>query len=303
MINNNKNIGIFLGIIVFLLLNVTFVFAYELSWPNSPTGTSIQDGADIVVLVKYIYEWGISIGSLCAFIAIIIAGVKYMTSVGNPSQIQQAQSDIRDAFIGLAILLSSWVILNTINPDLVSLKLPSIEKAENFDDLTMNADLLPKGQCEMVVFWDEKNFKGTSLPIDIFETRREFAGTVGSKSSPIGFFSGILTDFNPVSFIAYRKKVVEDSGDPENSQAKIDEVLCDNYAKQNEKYCTGDYIRDDNCLVEIYASSDWWNALDNCGDKMLSLSGYSKDMTIALANPSDDLACYKLIRGEEDNNE
>ena len=96
-----------LFISLFFVLSTTSVFAYELEWPNSPAGTSIGEGTTITTLVQYIYEWGISIGILLAFIAIVVAGFTYMTSVGNTNKIKEAQDNIKDAFIGLAFLLSS----------------------------------------------------------------------------------------------------------------------------------------------------------------------------------------------------
>ena len=48
-------------------------------WPDSPGGTTIHEQTEIHELIAYIYEWGISLGVIASFIALVIAGVKYMT--------------------------------------------------------------------------------------------------------------------------------------------------------------------------------------------------------------------------------
>lgn len=299
---SNKHINLFLGTVLFLLLSITNVFAYELTWPDSPAGTSIRDGANITTLAKYIYEWGISIGVLCAFIALIIAGVKYMTSTGNTSKITEAKQDIKDAFIGLALLLSSWLILNTINPALTDLKIPTIEGNKDPFKNSFKPQELPKGKCVKVIFWDNKNFEGTGVPRSDFNDEE----VPFSKIDALPNIPGVpgyemgkeiiknLTDFNPKSFIAYRELAKD--GD----QKLIDDKLCENYQGQNAKYCENGFIRDDTCTVELYAPSPFWDVLSSdCGDKVLSMNGSCKDVTKMLANPNEKLKCFRILKGED----
>jgi len=278
---------------LFLLLNATIVFAYELEWPNSPAGTSIGEETTITTLVKYIYEWGISLGILFTFIAIVIAGFTYMTSTGNPSKISEAQGNIKDAFIGLALLLSSWLILNTINPTLTNLTPPSIEYKNEFDPINFNSQKLPEGQCSEVHFWEEKNFIGEPKEFNNFDVVTNFAG-LGRFNIALKAFM----DLNPKSFIAYRKLITTG----EDKQAiEMDKALCEAYKKENENYCTDTLIKDDSCIVELYSPGPFWDKLSNdgCGDKLLSIPGAVKNVEKMLANPSDKLDCYKLIKGDE----
>jgi len=48
-----------------------------------------------------------------AVLFIIYGGIMMMINSGNPSKLQESRGIIWAAVIGLAILLSSWVILNT----------------------------------------------------------------------------------------------------------------------------------------------------------------------------------------------
>ena len=62
----------------------------------------------------------LAVGIVC-FGALIYGGFRYLTSVGSPSAINDAKDQIFSALLGLIILFSAWLILNTINPELVIL--------------------------------------------------------------------------------------------------------------------------------------------------------------------------------------
>lgn len=64
---------------------------------------------------------------MIVFLVLIYAGFRYYTSFGNPAAHKDAKDWISSAFLGLAILLGSYLILTTINPQLVFLKLPTRE--------------------------------------------------------------------------------------------------------------------------------------------------------------------------------
>ncbi len=68
--------------------------------------------------ISQLYSYSLKLVGLAVFIMFVIAGLTYIVpgmraSVGDPVAI------IKDAVIGLVILLSAYLILNTINPELV----------------------------------------------------------------------------------------------------------------------------------------------------------------------------------------
>lgn len=82
------------------------------------------------MIAKYIqafYTYGMSIVGILAAIVLMAGGVLWLTSGGDASKVSQAKELILGSIIGTVILFSSWIILNTVNPDL--LKLKSIELA------------------------------------------------------------------------------------------------------------------------------------------------------------------------------
>jgi hypothetical protein len=111
-------------------LFVTAALALETAWPKSP----FPNGIDIMQLekdkklnlgefIKYLYEWGIALGGVATFVAFVIAGFQYIISVGNPQMMKDSMDRVKSAIFGLILLLSSFVLLKTINPELTKFKL------------------------------------------------------------------------------------------------------------------------------------------------------------------------------------
>lgn len=75
-----------------------------------------------VNVIKGVYGLAIGIGSVLAVVVIIIAGFKYMyqESISGKSG---AKEQITNAFVGLLIILGSYILLRTINPKLVDFDL------------------------------------------------------------------------------------------------------------------------------------------------------------------------------------
>jgi len=95
---------------------------------NPETGVMTSD-----LLAKYVkafYDYGMAIAGILAAIVLMGGGVLWLTSAGNDSKITQAKELIGGSIVGLVILFSSWVILNTINPDLINLKIITLQVAK-----------------------------------------------------------------------------------------------------------------------------------------------------------------------------
>ncbi|HEU5187187.1 MAG TPA: hypothetical protein VFT87_01645 [Candidatus Saccharimonadales bacterium] len=69
---------------------------------------------DIWLVVLVILEDAIKIGAYVAVGMIIWGGIKYSKSMGNPSELQQAQAIIKNSILGLVITLISVAIVQFI---------------------------------------------------------------------------------------------------------------------------------------------------------------------------------------------
>lgn len=81
-------------------------------------------------IAKYIgnaYRYGVVIGSILAVMMIMIGGIMYMIGGLNQSLIGRGKEYIVGAVTGLILLLGSYVVLQTINPNLVHLQPIEVE--------------------------------------------------------------------------------------------------------------------------------------------------------------------------------
>ena len=68
-----------------------------------------------------VYQFGIWTIGISAMLMIMIGGYMYLISAGNAASAGKAKGVITDAITGLILALTAWLILHTINPDLVNL--------------------------------------------------------------------------------------------------------------------------------------------------------------------------------------
>lgn len=115
---------ILLFLILFGLLIGGFVLARKLEEPlppvpgeEAPTTTETTLGA----YISYVFRFILMLGGIIAFAALIYGGFSYLTSAGNPVKMTSAKRQMFAAIIGLILLLSSYLILKTINPALVGI--------------------------------------------------------------------------------------------------------------------------------------------------------------------------------------
>lgn len=83
---------------------------------------------DIGGYIAAVYQWLLGAGAVFAVIMIMVGGVQYMTSGGSSTGVTNAKKRIFGALIGVAILIASYAILATVNPQTLSLQLPTLPK-------------------------------------------------------------------------------------------------------------------------------------------------------------------------------
>ncbi|MFA5853455.1 MAG: pilin [Patescibacteria group bacterium] len=89
------------------------------------TSLTDTDAYSIPWIGQYVsgaYTFLISIIGVVAAVMMIIGGFQYLTSAGDSGKIGAARKRIVDALIGVVLALSSYLLLFTINPDLVRFK-------------------------------------------------------------------------------------------------------------------------------------------------------------------------------------
>lgn len=81
-------------------------------------------------LIQQIFGWSLSILGISVFVMFFYSGFLWLTAAGNTSKIGEAKTHITNAVFGAILLLSSYLILYTINPDFVknTVNLPGLKQ-------------------------------------------------------------------------------------------------------------------------------------------------------------------------------
>ncbi len=102
----------------------------EIEYPTVPgVETPTTTKTTLPEYLRYIFTFAIIVAGLLAFGALIYGGIRHLTSAGDPTKMADARAQVTAGILGLIILLSSYLILNTINPQLVFPKKPPIQPA------------------------------------------------------------------------------------------------------------------------------------------------------------------------------
>ena len=75
---------------------------------------------DLGQLISAIFTWSLGIIGLVIFVRFFYAGFLWFTAAGNSANVGKAKDIMKNAVYGTLVLFSAYLILNTINPDLVN---------------------------------------------------------------------------------------------------------------------------------------------------------------------------------------
>lgn len=138
---------------------------------------------DIIDYFNTVYTLIISFSGIIAFASLLIGGFILITSAGDPEKLDKAKKQILAAFVGILILLSSFFILKTINPELVKLNIPLLDiipktPLDESSSKTLAPDILSriKKIADQVKLFSER-IEGTSKDIKELSDRCDCSTT------------------------------------------------------------------------------------------------------------------------------
>ena len=92
----------------------------NLSYPKfGPFNLNINQ--NLAEIIAYLYYFIVGIAALSAFVMLVWGGVQWLVSGAAPSMAGEARDKIRNAIIGLLLVVSSFLIVQVINPELTVL--------------------------------------------------------------------------------------------------------------------------------------------------------------------------------------
>ncbi|MCK9445812.1 pilin [bacterium] len=159
----NKKAATFL----FSLLGIFFISpAFAIDYPTI-AGITITESTSAATFIVYFFNLAIAVGTFIAAIVLIMAGIDYVSSRGEPAKIDSAKNKIKNAFLGLIILFASFMILNIINPQLNIIKINEL-KNEVEPEI-----IIPEGTG--VYLYDSPNYISDTLtPLRVTGTKANF---------------------------------------------------------------------------------------------------------------------------------
>ncbi|MFA5755312.1 MAG: hypothetical protein WC909_03110 [Candidatus Paceibacterota bacterium] len=149
-----------------------------------------------------LFNYGIWLGITLTIVLIIYYGINLLNSRGNPSAFSEAKDKIKKTLMGLAVLLLSFVLLSTINPELVNIDI-IVDQVEVIIPNIINKE--PTKELETYTFEE----------IPIGTIMEELLAGVSSINTPCYKYETRTTDKNG-------KYVLGDTID-QNKDGKIDE--------------------------------------------------------------------------------
>src|SRR3989338_2590012 len=115
-----------------------FIYTFKVQLP----GISDQTTNNLGDYFNNIYRFSFLVGGILAIGLLVYYGIKYTISIGNGAMVDDAKDGIKQALYGLGLLASAYLILSTINPELVNLKEPGEGIGEvDFSKLKKPAEL------------------------------------------------------------------------------------------------------------------------------------------------------------------
>jgi hypothetical protein len=108
-------------LLIFLITPVMTFAATPCMINKDATGKALPvTPAALPQCVNQIYVWSLGVASLLALLMMVIGGYYYMTASGNAERSGKGVEILWSSVIGLALLFGAYLLLNTINPDLVN---------------------------------------------------------------------------------------------------------------------------------------------------------------------------------------
>ncbi|MBX4204881.1 MAG: hypothetical protein KW788_01675 [Candidatus Doudnabacteria bacterium] len=90
--------------------------------PTPPPAPAAINLGSLSIAVNQIYIWSLALGALLALLMIVVGGYITLTAAGNAERASRGKTYITSSLIGLALLFGAYLLLNTINPDLVNFR-------------------------------------------------------------------------------------------------------------------------------------------------------------------------------------
>lgn len=103
-------------------IKINYSSALEVNYPSF-LGLTVTQNSSLPEYAKYFFNLGMALAGALALLVIVFGGVHYLIAFAGGGFRDNGKEWIKSGVIGLLVLLSSYLIVYTINPDLVYFRL------------------------------------------------------------------------------------------------------------------------------------------------------------------------------------
>lgn len=89
---------------------------------NAPTDGTVAVNNDLFDCINKLYKYALIVASIAGVFMIMLGGYMYIFSGGNEKKVGTAKSFITSSLLGIAVLLTGFLLLRQINPSLTTVK-------------------------------------------------------------------------------------------------------------------------------------------------------------------------------------
>jgi quinol-cytochrome oxidoreductase complex cytochrome b subunit len=104
---------------IFLVLLLVLIVSPGFAFAQSTVTSGCSQDAGLGRCINQIYIWSMAAAAILALFMIVIGGYITLTAAGNASRASKGKEYIYSSLIGLVLLFGAFILLRTINPDLV----------------------------------------------------------------------------------------------------------------------------------------------------------------------------------------
>lgn len=119
---------LFVAIFTLFCVALNNALALEVKYPVSQSGIQLVDtNTPLPLYLKYIFDMGMFLGFASAFFSLAAAGVLYLMSPAKPELLASAKDRVAGAISGVLILVMTYLIITTLNPQLAIFKIGELQ--------------------------------------------------------------------------------------------------------------------------------------------------------------------------------
>jgi hypothetical protein len=211
-VNKNKQKILFFFFCGIFILSAGFCFAkLEATYPPLIDGRTLASDTPLPEYLKYVFDMGMAIGFAAVFYSLAYAGVLYLLSPALPNTQSMAKDRVEGALSGMLILIFTYLMLVTINPQLAFFK---------GDPLTPIPPPQDQGKSAGVYFYENNNCSGDEAQAQISNIND--LGDLRNKVSSIKIVNKVDQEYIAIAYdlIGLSGKCKEiDSGVPCDSKS------------------------------------------------------------------------------------